>query len=86
LSDVMSSDLPWEEIGSLLELRGLAGRPYLYLGMNARHFVVPEPGVRSQWIRRQLAARLGTDVWDWAVDPGEANLRETMRRLRRVRL
>lgn len=74
LADQMGTDLlsalNWKEQRKFSDLHSQRKRPYAYLGLDNRHFVMPEATLPSPWFRRQVAAHLHHDRWDWAVDDG----------------
>jgi len=78
---VVQEALPWEQIESYADLAEFRGRPYVYLGRLASHFVVPEPKLPGQWVRRQIAVVRGLDHWDWAVCSSSDELQETLVKL-----
>lgn len=77
----IQEQLPWQEIDSYEDLVDFRGTPYIYLGRLAMHYVVPDPGLRGQWARRQVATVRDMDVWDWAVCESETKLSETFKTL-----
>jgi diadenosine tetraphosphate (Ap4A) HIT family hydrolase len=77
VADYAQELLPWQEISNFSDIAELKGEPYIYMGRQGQHFVVPNPNLPSQWIRRQIAAVRGLEHWDWAVYEGAAELLET---------
>lgn len=106
VGEYMLRQLPWQEIDSYTELREFRGEPYIYLGRSAiqgeqeRHYVVSNPNLPGQWVRRQIAAVRGSTTRefygerifestigedaDWALHPAAENLSLTMVFLRAV--
>lgn len=78
--------LPWNKLRTYTELIQCSGTPYAYLGLAGEHYALRDSRIPSQWIRRELARHLGHDVWDWALDPGLANLEATLTALSRSHL
>ncbi len=78
---VLQDQLPWQRLDSLKDLAWFRNRPYIYLGRLAAHYVVPEPKLAGQWVRRQTAAIRGIDVWDWALSKNDSKVLETMSRI-----
>jgi diadenosine tetraphosphate (Ap4A) HIT family hydrolase len=68
----------------LAGLRGLAGRPYLYLSpRSGLHLAWPAAGFPRQFVRRVCADILGIpDRYDWRDHPFERTMRATLTRLR----
>ncbi len=81
LGEQLANTLEWQELPALAALERMRGRPYVYLGVGGRHFVVADPDLPSQWLRRKIAAHLGHDLWDWAIDDGLGALRVTLAQL-----
>lgn len=77
----MRTTLDWRDIGRYDNLADFQGEPYLYLGYDKKHFIVPKPRVVSQWGRRIIAKTYGQEVWDWALYNGAAQLATTLLRL-----
>lgn len=81
---LIRNELPWQPIGEYKEIASLRGQSYSYLGWRGCHYVVPEPVLPGQWVRRQTARAMHLQNWDWAVYAGDAELGETRRRLTRI--
>ena len=60
------------------ELARLRGRGYISYVDDSGFWVSTDAAVPSQWIRRLIGEELGTDAWDWALNPGLPNLRRTL--------
>ncbi len=106
VGEYILDQLPWREVKDYGALEEFRGEPYIYLGRSAiqgeraRHYVVPNPQLPGQWVRRQIASVLGTTVRevygerhfeetigddaDWAIHPAAGNLSLTMIFLRAV--
>lgn len=63
----IQDQLPWQELDSYEDLSEFKGSPYVYLGRLAMHYVIPDPRLNGQWVRRQVAAVRGLEHWDWAL-------------------
>lgn len=74
----------WHSLDEYTDVHAHAGTSYAYLGWDGAHRVLVDPKFGSQWIRRQVAAALGTDAWDWALFDGRGALDVTLARLARV--
>jgi diadenosine tetraphosphate (Ap4A) HIT family hydrolase len=78
--------LPWELIPPSSDLRSLALKDYVYLESNGVRWVVADPSVPRQMIRRVVAQVAGRpESWDWRRSPGKSTLRATLVRLGRLR-
>jgi diadenosine tetraphosphate (Ap4A) HIT family hydrolase len=77
----VQEQLPWQKLEAYEDLTDFKGEPYIYLGRLASHYVVPNPRLPSQWVRRQIATVRGLEDWDWAIDPNENNLNITLDKL-----
>ncbi len=75
----LQTQLNWQELAGFEDLESYAGGSYMYLGRLGLHAAVADPEVPSQWLRREVAAVLGTDMFDWALayPEYEENLRAT---------
>lgn len=73
--------LPWQQLDDFTDITQFAGEPYIYMGRQGEHYVVPNPDLPSQWIRRQIAEVRGLEHWDWAVYEGATELFETLLKL-----
>jgi hypothetical protein len=101
----IQGQLPWQPLDKYEDIRGFQGAPYIYLGRAAmgdkaaRHYVVPNPQLPGQWVRRQVAHVLGLTIretygercfeedigdGDWLLHPAPLNLSLTMMLLRVV--
>lgn len=69
---------PWNELPSFSALASFSQESYAYFSFAGHHYAMARPRLGSQWIRRQIASHIGTDLWDWAIDPGTAALRKTL--------
>jgi diadenosine tetraphosphate (Ap4A) HIT family hydrolase len=78
LVDALLKDQEWTRIRGMADLVAQRDQPYVFLRCDEGHFVSPNPPVPSQWIRRMVADVIGTEVWDWALDPGLNELRVTL--------
>lgn len=78
LTDDVLDPLPWRPLSRYTDLADYASMSYLYFSSGERQFILPQPAVGSQWIRRIIAQCLGHDLWDWAVDPGAPQLVDTL--------
>lgn len=74
--------LPWEQMDAYEDIAAYRGKPYIYLGKAGLHYIVPEPNLPGQWMRRQLADIRNLRSWDYALDPGLNNLNETLTKLK----
>lgn len=81
ISEHVQQALPWQQLEGYGELAKFRGAPYIYLGRLGLHYVLPDPALPGQWIRRQIAAVKGHEIWDYALDRGDINLLETFVRL-----
>ena len=81
----LEQSLPWTRLKDLEDLEELAGHEYVLMQNRRGKFVLPNPGVPSQWIRRMLGNHLGSSDWDWALSLGEGNLLATLSSLGMVR-
>jgi hypothetical protein len=77
MQNALLSSVEWKSLSAFVCLQDFSSHSYLYLGLGGRHFVLPRPGLGSQWVRRIIGAELGRDDWDWAVSAGEAELTRT---------
>lgn len=75
------ANVRWQQIDAFEDLAELKGRPYLYLGYGNTHYIALDPGVRSQWMRRQVAHVYDLPIWDWALYNGARELETTLRQL-----
>lgn len=82
--DQLTSALDWEPISELKDLARFRHVGYAYLGIKGSHYVYTNPGIGSQWIRRQVCAAVGRDDWDWALTESNLDLRTTLEGGRRV--
>jgi hypothetical protein len=82
LGQELVGKLQWDELSAIGDLHQLTSASYVYLYQRGHHFVARDPGFPSQWLRRQIATFIGSDLWDWAVDPGTGNLGVTRAALR----
>jgi diadenosine tetraphosphate (Ap4A) HIT family hydrolase len=78
------SKMSWLEIKDLGSIAGPHPRGYVSLQLDGRLWISENPSIPSQWLRRRIAALLGQEVWDWAIDPGEKALHDTSLRLKRI--
>jgi diadenosine tetraphosphate (Ap4A) HIT family hydrolase len=81
VADYAKGLLPWEQLDRFEDLTEFQGEPYIYMGRRDEHYVVPNPDLPSQWIRRQIAEVRGLEHWDWAAYHGAAELFITYLRL-----
>lgn len=81
VGDNIQRQLPWQELERYEDLNEFKGYPYIYLGRLATHYVVPDPRLPGQWVRRQVAAVRGLEQWDWAIVDSTAELMETAYKL-----
>lgn len=76
-----------ERIAGLHEVagQGLLNQSYIYFeNQREEKFIIRDPAVPSQYLRRMIAEELGSpDSWDWAVFTFEENARKTSATLAR---
>lgn len=105
VGEYVQEQLPWQQLDSYEDISEFQGTPYIYLGRAAMsgkaatHYVVPNPRLPGQWIRRQVAHVLGPSIreiygercfdeeigdGDWLLHAAPLNLSLTMMRLRAV--
>jgi diadenosine tetraphosphate (Ap4A) HIT family hydrolase len=74
--------LDWQQLDTFENIIDLRGTPYMYMGYAGMHYVVENPGVPSQWIRRLVTKLHPEHVpngnWDWFSDPGTNQLMLTL--------
>jgi diadenosine tetraphosphate (Ap4A) HIT family hydrolase len=80
----LTSVLNWQPISEFRDLARFARVGYAYLGIKGSHFIYPNPGIASQWIRVQVCAALGRSDWDWALTDSSLDLRATLEGARRA--
>ena len=81
---MLEEGIEWQELNEYSQLSELKGKPYLYVGYEGKHHVIPAPKIRSQWGRRILAAEDGHTDWDWVLFSGTINLLQTWISLRMI--
>jgi diadenosine tetraphosphate (Ap4A) HIT family hydrolase len=69
--------LDWQKLSSFEDIAAFRGAPYMYLGYAGVHYAVADPGVPSQWVRRQVAKVRQLPEWDWYIYNGGRELAET---------
>jgi hypothetical protein len=84
IGEKILSLLEWRELSSYDEIIEYHGSPYLYLGFLKRHYIIPNPDIRSQWVRMQVARELAKNDpsrdpnhYDWFTFDGGKYLERT---------
>jgi hypothetical protein len=77
----LRSALPWRPVRDYASIHDIAGEDYAYLRISDEHLIVRDPRVESQWIRRQVAATLNRDDWDWCLTKDARELQQTLKKL-----
>jgi diadenosine tetraphosphate (Ap4A) HIT family hydrolase len=82
--DFLKTKFPYQQLRDLTELRERSeGMPayIFYQDADSRSYVFNTPNLVSQYMRRTLAATLGTNDWDWRAADREERLLATLNRL-----
>lgn len=82
----IQEQLSWQKLDNYEDLSNFRGVPYIYLGRTAMHYVIPNPRLSGQWIRRQVAAIRGMEQWDWALFDSREELNATFKGIRALSL
>jgi Diadenosine tetraphosphate (Ap4A) hydrolase and other HIT family hydrolases len=75
-----SRDVTWREISGPRALGSFKGSGYVSLQTSDGLWASSDICLPSQWLRQQIAEKLQLEVWDWALEPGLAQLGATLDR------
>jgi len=79
------STMKWKYVRDVSTIAEQRDAGYVTLRIDGQTWLSNETGIPSQWLRRQLAVALNQEIWDWALAPREATLRQTLDKLRENR-
>lgn len=86
LGPILLRSAPWRRVETVEEVVLYKRCSYLHLTINEQSWILPNPTLGSQWLRRKIGDLLRTELWDWALDPGIDFYNETIARLERESL
>jgi diadenosine tetraphosphate (Ap4A) HIT family hydrolase len=86
LSERLRSAASWTILPGFPDLANYGGASYAYLHVSGDHLALAEPGLGSQWIRREAGKHLDRDDWDWSLQWDEQQLKETLYRIDKLGL